>query len=296
MLPRYRHTQIGWVILAAAGLTALVTLPGLIAADLAFAAGGMALLFTLLLAGFASMTVTVTDRFIEARLGVGVLKRRIPLRQVRTYRQVRSPWYYGWGIRFFPGGTLYNVSGTTAVELLLDNGRRVRLGTDDADALLGALAQVRGPPDPLTPDELRPPKGGRRYLIASLIFGAALFIGLGVWFASEMRPPRVELSADAFSVGSAMYSVDVPLTAITSVSLLERLPRIRRRTNGFALGHTLRGHFRLDQLGDGRLFIAAGHAPYVLVRTRDSYIIVNFEEPERTRALYERLQTRVDGR
>ena len=297
MFARYRHTQIGWVILAAAALTGLVAIPRLIAAELAPAAAGLGVVLALVIAGFGSMTVTLTDGFIEARFGVGLLKRRIPLEHVRAYRRVRNPWYFGWGIRFFPGGTLYNVSGTSAVELVLDTGRRVRIGTDDADALVRVLAETRGPPEPLTQDEERQlRRRGRRLVVASLIFGALLLSGLAVWFSFEMRPPRVELSSAAFSVRSAMYGVELPLTEITAVVLRERLPRIRRRTNGFALARTLRGHFLLDQLGDGRLFIVAGKPPYVLVQTRDSYVIVNFEEPAQTRALYEALKQGVTRR
>ncbi|HEY6562411.1 MAG TPA: hypothetical protein VI072_34320 [Polyangiaceae bacterium] len=285
------------MIIAAAALTALVAVPALIAAELALHAAGVAAVFALLLAGFGSMTVTVTDRSIEARLGVGIFKRRVQFEEVRAYRLVKNPWYYGWGIRLFPGGTLYNVSGTAAVELVLANGRRVRFGTDDAEPVLRVLGEVLGPSKALTPGEEQQLRTrGRRFIVASALFGAALVVGLAVWFSFEMRPPRVELSADKLSVSSTMYGVDVPLHEITSVSLRERLPRIRRRTNGFALGHTLRGHFRLDELGDGRLFIVAGQAPYVLVRTRESYVVVNFAEPERTRELYAALKRRVPER
>jgi hypothetical protein len=71
-----------------------------------------------------------------------------------------------------------------------------------------------------------------------------------------------------------------------TITLEKRLPRIRLRTNGLALAGTLRGHFRLDELGDGQLFIEAGTSPYVLVRTHNDYVLINFAEPERTRKLY----------
>jgi len=61
------------------------------------------------------------------------------------------------------------------------------------------------------------------------------------------------------------------------------------KTNGFGGGASLRGHFRVEGLGDGRLFVEQGSAPYVLVRLREGFVVVSFREPERTRALYEEL-------
>ena len=74
------------------------------------------------------------------------------------------------------------------------------------------------------------------------------------------------------------------------VSLETKLPRVLLKTNGLAgLPASLRGHFRVEGLGDGRLYVEEGFAPYVLVRLREGFVVVNFREPERTRALYEEM-------
>ena len=61
------------------------------------------------------------------------------------------------------------------------------------------------------------------------------------------------------------------------------------KTNGFAGAGSLRGHFRVEGLGDGRLYVEEGFAPYVLVRLRQGFVVVNFREPERTSALYDEM-------
>ena len=62
------------------------------------------------------------------------------------------------------------------------------------------------------------------------------------------------------------------------------------KTNGFAgVAGSLRGHFRVEGLGDGRLYVEEGFAPYVLVRLRQGFVVVNFREPEKTRALYDEM-------
>ena len=68
---------------------------------------------------------------------------------------------------------------------------------------------------------------------------------------------------------------------------------VLRRTNGFSFRGTLRGRFRLAEMGDGQLFLELGTPPYVIVRTKTDYMIVNFKDSTRTRQLYADLAARV---
>jgi ABC-type polysaccharide/polyol phosphate export permease len=105
----YRHTQVSWpavvplatVMLVLGGLFTWVQLVG----PLLLVVG----VTTVILLLFGTMTVVVDD--------------------------TSNPWYYGWGIHFIPGGVLYNASGLSAIELQLTNGRVVRIGTDEPEAL-----------------------------------------------------------------------------------------------------------------------------------------------------------------
>ena len=90
-----------------------------------------------------------------------------------------------------------------------------------------------------------------------------------------------------FTVETLFYGATFAAADVTAVSLETQLPRILLRTNGFAGAGTLRGHFRVEGLGEGRLYVEQGYAPYVLVRLRQGFVVVNFREPEKTTALYE---------
>ena len=146
MSPRYRHTQTGWVMIVSAVIVLLVSASSLAGAGYAHGWVLVGAIVALLLAGFGVMTITVDDRSIQARLGVGVIRKRVELSEVRWFRCVNNPWYYGWGIRLFPGGTLYNVSGFRAVELMLKSGKRLRFGSDEPEALVRAIEAVKGQP------------------------------------------------------------------------------------------------------------------------------------------------------
>jgi hypothetical protein len=292
MNPHYRHTQVGWAVLVAAGAVLAfiwATLP-----PEAVAAARVPLLFVaaLLLLVFSALTVEVDAEAIGLRFGIGLVRKRIPLAEVKGWRAVRNPWYTGWGIRLGPGYVLWNVSGRGAVELDFASGRRFRVGTDEPEALLSAIARVKGDtaPAPNALGDGRPlePSGGvawKGWATAFALVGA-LFGGV-LW--STIRPVRVAVAPEGFSVDTLFYGDSFAAAEITTVSLEARLPRVLWKSNGFAGAGTLRGHFQVEGLGDGRLYVEEGFAPYVMVRLRRGFVVINYREPEKTRALYDEM-------
>ena len=73
------------------------------------------------LAIMSRLTVSVSNDSLRIRFGpIGLVPDGVA-RYRRSSRPpaVTNPWYYGFGIRWTPNGTLYNVSGRHAVEILL---------------------------------------------------------------------------------------------------------------------------------------------------------------------------------
>jgi hypothetical protein len=130
----YKHTQIGWVNLVIATTVILI---------MAFWAALNPIIYmvitlivlTILLAIFSSLTVTGDSDEIMFYFGPGVVKKRINYDQIKSAEKVRNRWYYGWGVRWYGPGWLYNVSGLDAVELKLADGKQLRIGTDEPDQL-----------------------------------------------------------------------------------------------------------------------------------------------------------------
>jgi hypothetical protein len=294
MEAHYRHTQIGWVIIACAIGAALVIVPPLRAVRLppgpalVVAAACLAILL------FTTLTVEVDGKEIRVRFTAGVIHKRIALADVRWCREVRNRWYYGWGIRLMPGGTLWNVSGLDAVELMLKDGRRFRIGTDEPAALAMAIQRVVGRRQPsVGEDQPQEPRRTRRGPAFALAVGAALALGslLAVTpFYLQMRPPKVTVDPQGFSVQSLFYGDHYAMSDVTDISLTNTLPCILARTNGFAGAGCLRGHFRVQGLGEGKLFIEQGTAPYVIVRLHHTFVILNFDNPAKTEALFQELR------
>ncbi len=129
--------------------------------------------------------------------------------------------------------------------------------------------------------------GSPRAVAAAIVVGVAALV---TPFYLQTRAPEVEVTPQQLSIRSPFYGEDYRLAEITSVSLEPRLPRILTRTNGFAGAGLLRGWFRLEALGEGKLFVDRGSPPFLLVRLRRGFVILNFSEPEKTRALYEEIE------
>ena len=139
----YRHTQIGWVLLAAlaAGAGVVVFATGKTGWNSAASAVVTMLIVVALL--FCTLTVMIHDGEIECRYGPGLISKHIPLAAVRGARPVRTAWYQGWGIRLTSDGWLFNVSGLDAVEVELIDGKRIRIGTDEPQVLVAAIRSRR---------------------------------------------------------------------------------------------------------------------------------------------------------
>ncbi len=93
---------------------------------------------------FNALTVEVSREELVVAFGFGVIRKIFRLEEILNVREVRNPWYYGWGIRLAPHGWLFNLSGLNAVELELKNNRKFRIGTDDPQNLTTSIQMVRG--------------------------------------------------------------------------------------------------------------------------------------------------------
>jgi hypothetical protein len=284
MRASYRHTQVGWIIIIVMAVVAIVPTAILIQAQAALPLALMLGISGVVLALFGTLTVCVDTESIEIRFGIGLFRRRVSRADIKSCRCVRNPWYYGWGVRFVSGGMLYNVSGLSAVELALANGKRLRVGTDEPEKLANALRELLAVP-PASAGEL--PGAGAR-LGGALALGVALgvIMTVGILFYVQMQPPEVAVTEKAVRVASLFYGERVALGDIADASLEPRLPRVLLRTNGFALGGILRGHFNVEGLGDGQLFVDAKHSPFVVIRKRRGFLIVNLSRPEETRRMF----------
>ena len=131
MTTRYKHTQIGYFLVTVYSIVVLFLGYLNILANFHPLTLIAFIIILIILGTFARLTVVVDDQMIKVQFGLGIIRKTFPLQEIETCRVVRNPWYYGWGIRFTPQGWLFNVSGFSAIELRMKNGKLYRIGTDE---------------------------------------------------------------------------------------------------------------------------------------------------------------------
>ena len=139
---KYKHTQFGVLTFI------ILLLPGVLVAPITFsmlADGRVGIasvilgLFLLILALFFAFTVEISDSRLRFWFGIGGIRKSYLLEEIRSAQEVKNPWYYLWGVKSIPGGWLYAIAPGSAVEILLKNGKIIRLGTNEPKKLKLAI-------------------------------------------------------------------------------------------------------------------------------------------------------------
>jgi len=109
--------------------------------DMGFYLVVLSLLFVFAL--FSNFKTKIEDDKIVLKFGIGIFKRNIPLSSISSVEVVRNKWYYGWGIRFYGKGWLWNYKGLDAVELHFKNKKATfRIGSGKAEELKATLDKL----------------------------------------------------------------------------------------------------------------------------------------------------------
>jgi hypothetical protein len=91
---------------------------------------------------FSKLTIRIDSETLTACLAMHIVCKKVPLAEIANCEPIRIRWWYGWGIHLTPYGWLYNVSGLDAVTIILRDGRKFALGTDDPQGLLEAIQRL----------------------------------------------------------------------------------------------------------------------------------------------------------
>jgi hypothetical protein len=124
-------------------------------------------------------------------------------------------------------------------------------------------------------------------VVIVLIVGTLLFLG--------SKEPVVTVLDDGVQI-EGMYGLTVGFAEMNETTLLEKRMRdmdVGSRTNGYAGGGVLKGHFRSDTLGETLLFVDAKTAPTIWIKRQGQEdVYISFRDSEKTRQLYQAIHDR----
>lgn len=139
----YEHTQIGYLTITAIGVVLIYLIYLMIASEFNWVTLIVTLILGIALFLFATLKVTIDDDWLEIRLGIGMIRRKIPLQDIQSVHVIQYPWYCGWGLRVsLRGEMIYSVSGLGAIKINTNNGVKVIIGTDTPEELSSALRKA----------------------------------------------------------------------------------------------------------------------------------------------------------
>lgn len=99
----------------------------------------------------------------------------------------------------------------------------------------------------------------------------------------------IKIEDETFTI-TGMYGVEWDIADIETIELMNTLPEVNFRTNGFATAGILKGNFNLEPpYGNGLLFIQKNSAPYLYIETKENYMILNRKDPKETTEIYNEL-------
>jgi len=140
----YEHTQRGVLIIASVSSAIIFILAMTFLYGVVWITAFVLCIMVFVLSICSTLTVSICDDTLWIRFGpIGLIRKNWPVADIASITIVTNPWYYGWGIRWTPSGPLYNVSGYGAVEVMLNSGKKFRIGTDEPESLSRAIEKAR---------------------------------------------------------------------------------------------------------------------------------------------------------
>ncbi len=109
-------------------------------------------------------------------------------------------------------------------------------------------------------------------LITGLMLTVAIFTSVKLINGSKAPVIQIE---DGSLVIESTYGVEIPLGSIKNISLVDLKGKEFYKLNGFNLGNTLRGSFRVEGLGNVTIFQQGNPCPSVLLETADITYVIN---------------------
>jgi hypothetical protein len=91
---------------------------------------------------FYGLTIELSTDKLSFWFGIGLIRKSYSFEEIQSATEVKSPWYYLWGIKSIPDGWLYAIGPGTALEIVLKSGKKFRLGTDEPQELKRAIDEA----------------------------------------------------------------------------------------------------------------------------------------------------------
>ena len=123
-------------------------------------------------------------------------------------------------------------------------------------------------------------------LFAVVVFGVVI-----AWSMSN-KSSKVEVLPEMLSI-EGDYGTTVYYESIDSVKVVTELPKTKYCKAGYSFGGGKKGEFRLKDNSDAKFYLLRKEAPYLMMYSYPSLIILNRKTPAETEQLIEELKDKI---
>jgi hypothetical protein len=249
----------------------------------------LSLTFFVCLLIFYKLTISIDSTHLSFSLGIGLVSKKYLLTDIKSCKPVKNNPIYGIGIRLIPDGWLYNVSGSHAIELTFKNrNSKVRIGTDLPEEI-ALLINKRLDKENTEIASAHSTKS--YYFLAFIIILLVVIFPLGI-ILYGIQEVKAGTKNSELSI-KGMYGLTIKFPDINQIDTISILPKIKRRTNGFILGRTLKGNYTFTDSTKAKLFITLENPPYINIKTDDLNLYINFRDRHKTVEMFNSLTARL---
>ncbi len=137
-----------------------------------------------------------------------------------------------------------------------------------------------------------PKKRKRSYIISTSLFVVTNALVIGLMFLGYQDYQLISQN-DRIEI-TGVYGDKWKTGDIQQVELMEQMPKVTMRQNGFGLPTMAKGKFKVSGYGSCLLFIRKDSSPYLYIKLKDQKIFINGENPEQTKEWYQELSTKKE--
>lgn len=111
------------------------------------------------------------------------------------------------------------------------------------------------------------------FILVVVLLGCLLLFGVG------FRNNKIESTPNSINI-SGMYGTEISYRDIIEIKLIDSLPKITIRTNGFAVGDIRKGYFKTATNQEVMLFLNTNQAPFLFIKKNDGLQIYYSQNPQ----------------
>jgi hypothetical protein len=125
-------------------------------------------------------------------------------------------------------------------------------------------------------------KRGARVLLGILVVILVIVGGMLIYGSIEQG---VDVGTDRIEIGG-LCGTTIDMNGVSGIFIIKELPKIQSKNSGFDFANVLKGNFRLQGIGEGKLYVNTSAPPFIEMKYDGSFVIMNFKDSTTTYKIY----------